>query len=406
MKNKAISIILIIGFLLAAGGVGAYVLWPEKEPEVVEEPESSSSEEESVSSEESSPESIESEPESSESSSEESSSESSSEEESSKKEEKKKLGKKEAYSQLTGLIISKDVYKQRPVAVSINNHVDACPQSSLNAADIVYEVMVEGSITRYVAVFQDYMELEKIGSIRSARRYFLDFAMDQSAVLAHFGQDPNIVGTFDAIGCPHLNGLEDAYKYWRSTDRVAPHNVYTTGKDLADAMDKYGYGSTMEEPIEDPMFKFYRVYEDASKMKKERKALDKQDDTFSCKKLSIPGFKSSFTYNKDTKMYERTVYGQKQIDAETNERTVCKNIIIQFADVYDRGDDKGHLDIDTVGEGDGYYICQNLVVPVHWVKEGQYETTHYYLENGDQLVMVPGKTWICVLSKYQDYTIE
>ncbi|MCR5006785.1 MAG: DUF3048 domain-containing protein [Clostridiales bacterium] len=404
MKNKAISIVLIIGFLLAAGGVGAYVLWPEKEPEVVEEPESSVSEESS--SEESSSESSESEePESSESSSEESSSESS-KDESSKKEEKKKLAKDEAYSQLTGLVVSKDVYKQRPVAVSINNHVDACPQSNLNAADIVYEVMVEGSITRYVAVFQDYMDLEKIGSIRSARRYFLDFAMDQSAVLAHFGQDPDIVDTFYAIGCPHLNGLEDAYHYWRSTDRVAPHNVYTTGKDLADAMDKYGYGATMEEAIEDPMFKFYRVYEDASKMKKERKALSKSDDTFSCKKLSIPGFNSSFTYNKDTKMYERTVYGEKQIDAETKERTACKNIILQFTDVYDRGDDKGHLDIDTIGEGDGYYICQNLVVPVHWVKEGQYETTHYYLENGDQLVMVPGKTWICVLSNYQEYTIE
>ena len=403
MKNKAISVILIVVFLLAAGGVGAYVLLPDKETPVAEEPESSSSSIEESSSEESSSEESSSEESSSESS-EESSSESSKEE--SSKEEKKELKKNQTYSQLTGLVIKKKVAKQRPVAVSINNHQDACPQSGLNGADIVYEVMVEGSITRYLAVFQDYTKLEKIGSIRSARRYFLDFAMDQSAVLAHFGQDPAIVDTFGAIGCQHLNGLEDAYDYWRSSDRVAPHNVYTTGQALADAMDAFGYGSIMEEPIEDPMFKFYRVYEDEAKMKKDRKKLKKADETYACKYLSIPGFNSSFTYNKETKMYERTVYGMKQVDAETGERTVCKNIIVQFANVYARGDDKGHLDIDTVGEGDGIYICENLAVPVHWVKEGQYDTTHYYLSNGDQLTMVPGKTWICVLSPDQVYGIE
>ena len=116
-----------------------------------------------------------------------------------KEEEEEPLPEGYVYSQYTGLPIPEEVALQTPVAVMLNNHIDAYPQSSISFADIVYEVPVEGSITRYLAVFQDYADLEKIGSIRSTRRYYLDFALDQSAVLVHFGDDESIQPIYNAI---------------------------------------------------------------------------------------------------------------------------------------------------------------------------------------------------------------
>ena len=82
------------------------------------------------------------------------------------------------------------------------------------------------------------------------------------------------------------------------------------------------------------------------------------------------------------------------------------NVLIQIANIYARGDAAGHMDMDTIGEGDGYYICNGTAIPVRWVKESQNDTTKWYLTNGERLTMVPGKTWISIVSLYQPYTIE
>ena len=292
-----------------------------------------------------------------------------------------------------------------------NNHLYANPQSGMSGADIVYEIVVEGSITRYMAVFQDYLDLQKMGSIRSTRRYFLDFAMDASAVLVHFGRDGSITDVFDQIGCKHLEGMWNDYNYWRSSDRVAPHNVFTTGQDIADGLEAAGYGAKLKKPIKEPMFQFYQS---TKLMEEERKVETESESAFPVTHITIPYLPSSnsmnivpeYFYNEETKMYERSIYGGEQRDQENGERIACKNVLIQIANIYPRGDEKGHMDMDTIGEGDGYYICEGVAIPVKWKKESQKKKTMWYLESGERLTMVPGKTWISIVSLTQDYTLE
>ena len=200
------------------------------------------------------------------------------------------------------------------------------------------------------------------------------------------------------------------YNYWRSTDRVAPHNVYTNGQSLIEALDKRGFGSKMDGPVEDPMFSFYKSEKEAQKG---LDALKDVEGTIPCSHVTItyrPNagmyIEPEYFYNEETKLYERSIYGGDQIDKETDERVTCKNIFIMITDLHPRGDSKGHMDITTIGEGKGYYICEGKAVPVIWKKESQEDTTKWYLENGDRLVMAPGKTWISILATSTPYTLE
>ena len=221
-----------------------------------------------------------------------------------------------------------------------------------------------------MAVFQDYTELEKIGSIRSTRRYYLDFALDQSAVLVHFGDDTSIHPVYDAIGCRHMEGMYGQYNYWRSTDRVAPHNVYTDGQSLVQALDDRGFGSKMEGPVEDPMFVFFKTEKQKTEGLEAYKA---QEGAFACTHIQIPYMPSSgrfsivpeYNYNAETGLYERWIYGGDQYDKEyEDEKVTCKNVFIMLTDLHARGDSSGHMDITTIGEGDGYYVCEGTAIPV------------------------------------------
>lgn len=308
------------------------------------------------------------------------------------------------YSQYTGLPVPEEVSKQQPVAIMINNHKEANPQSGLSKADIVYEIVVEGNITRYMAVFQDYSELEKIGPVRSARRYYLDFAMDQNAVLIHYGLDKSISYVFDQIGCRHIDGISgvEGIMCWRSSDRVAPHNVYTSGERLLNALEAVGFGTTLDKKNEDPMFKFYKNEDKAADLKK-------MDGAISAEHISIPysySINTEYTYDEKNGLYGRSIYGGEHIDAETGEQITAKNVLIQIANIYGRGDSAGHMDMQTISEGDGYYICNGTAIPVRWEKNSQDDTTKWYRTNGKRLKMVPGQTWISVVSLYQDFTIE
>lgn len=334
--------------------------------------------------------------------------ESESEPESEPEPEKEVLPEGYVYSQYTGLPVPEEVALRQPVAIMINNHIQASPQSGLSYADIVYEIVVEGSITRYMAVFQDYTDLDKIGPVRSTRRYFLDFAMDQEALLIHYGHDPAIEYTFDQLGCRHIEGISsvDSVMCWRSNDRSAPHNVYTNGERLCNAMDQLGFSKTLEKAVEDPMFAFYENKEDVPELAQQEGAIQAQHITIPYRTSSDFNVVAEFEYDAESGLYGRRQFGDIQIDAETGEQLTCKNVLIQIANVYGRGDDAGHMDMATIGEGEGYYICNGTAIPVTWRKESQEDTTKWYLSNGERLIMAPGKSWISIVSLYQEYTIE
>ncbi len=305
------------------------------------------------------------------------------------------------YSQYTGLPVPEEIAGRKAVAISINNHRKASPQSGLVYADIIYEAPVEGNMTRFVAVFQDYEQVEKIGPVRSARRYFIDFALDQSAVLIHFGEDTSISKVYDQVGCPHINGISSLEEVmtWRSKDRKAPHNVYTSGERLLNAMEKAKITADLESEIE-PVFSF----------RKEEETPSGGDPV---QHVAIPYLvykdynqTAEFFYEAETKSYGRVQFDEPQTDLETGEQLKFKNVLIQIADVHERGDEAGHKDMVSIGEGQGYYLTNGICQPVTWKKADQQSPTHWYDEDGEELLLNPGKTWINVVSLSQKITLE
>ena len=139
------------------------------------------------------------------------------------------------------------------MSVMINNIIDAMPQAGISRADVVYEAPVEGEITRLLAIFEDYADLEKIGPVRSCRDYFIDFAMEFDAIYTHYGQ---AVYAYDLLNSDMLNnisglqyqdGVGEIYGYagedifYRTDDRPAPHNAYTSYSGLMTAVERNGY---------------------------------------------------------------------------------------------------------------------------------------------------------------------
>ena len=155
----------------------------------------------------------------------------------------------EMYSYLTGEPVSETIGKQRPYAIMINNIDVSLPQSGVSQAEMIYEAQVESGITRLMAVFQDVDNIEKIGSIRSARHYYIDFANDNDAIYVHYGQSKYALSRIEDDNIMTIHGLSgyESKVFYRSSDRKAPHNVYTTGKMLAEGLEVTGFKMRTEQ---------------------------------------------------------------------------------------------------------------------------------------------------------------
>ena len=142
-------------------------------------------------------------------------------------------------SYLTGKQVDEAIGRQRPIAVMFNNIEAGCPQSGISRADVVYEAPVEGRITRLMGIMEDWHDLEKIGSIRSSRDYYVSYALEFDAIYTHFGQATPYVGDF--LNSDEVDNISGAVAgidrpatkaIYRTDDRKAPHNVYASAEGI------------------------------------------------------------------------------------------------------------------------------------------------------------------------------
>ena len=132
----------------------------------------------------------------------------------------------------------------RPIAIMIDNHKDAWPQAGLQDAYMVYEIIVEGGETRLMALFKG-ADLEKIGPVRSARHYFIDYALENDAIYVHFGQSPQAQSDIKKYSVDDINGIsEDGTTFWRVKDKTAPHNAVTSIANLLKSAKSKKYRTT------------------------------------------------------------------------------------------------------------------------------------------------------------------
>lgn len=293
----------------------------------------------------------------------------------------------QARSPLTGEWVSEDSASKVPVAVMYSNVADAMPQSSISYADIVFESLVEGGITRLCAVFEDQQGLEKIGPVRSCRTYYLFFAKEFEADYVHFGYSEYAKEYLDRSEMHALDGMVYC-DFYRTTDRVAPHNAYTSWTGIMNSVTEKGYPTTYTENFEQPW-----TFND-----KDETEVTVQDGS-SCKRF-IPGYTYNnpyFLYNEETKQYDRYQFDGPQIDAENEKQLSCKNILVKYVTGPYWPNGTPNYTID--GTGTGLYITDGEAVTVYWKKSSEYGPTKYYYKDGTEITLNQGKTWICQIEE-------
>lgn len=298
-------------------------------------------------------------------------------------------------SKLTGQWIDAEAAENVPYAVMYSNIYDAMPQSSIGQADIVFESLVEGGITRLCCLFENQTELEKIGPVRSCRTYYLLFAKEFEAVYVHFGYSDYAANYLAQSRFHSLDGMVYC-SFYRTTDRVAPHNAYTSWSGIAQSVSEKEYPQVYPDGYQPP-FQFNA--DDTKQI-----TLQEGEDCM----VLYPGYpynKPWFEYDETTQEYLRFQFGGPQIDAETGAQLSFKNILIKYVTpaYYENGTPNYKID----GAGQGVYITNGKAVPVTWTKSSETEgPTKYYYSDGTEVILNQGKTYICQVESTQGVTIN
>ena len=283
----------------------------------------------------------------------------------------------------------------RPFAVMIDNHSDAWPQAGLNQAYMVYEIIVEGGETRLMALFKG-VDLDKIGPVRSARHYFIDYAMENDAIYVHFGQSPQAQSDIKKYSINDINGIsEDGTTFWRVKDKYAPHNAVTSTEKLLASAKSKNYRTTSTE---------------TSVLKYVTDEVNLEDGQVA-ETITIPHSDlQTVTYEYDTEnqVYVRYARGEEQVDWDTEEPVTTKNIIITFCDNYTLTDseNKGRQGLKNIGTFDGYYITNGKAIKIQCIKEARDEKTIYQDMNGNEIEVNDGNTFVHICPTDADVEIE
>lgn len=292
-------------------------------------------------------------------------------------------------SSMTGEWVSEKVEAKRPYAVMINNIEYAFRhQKGTSKADIIYEALAEGGITRMMAIYQDPSKVKRIGSIRSARHYYVQFAREWNAIYCHFGHTKYATAKIEELGIDNLSGLSGigSLVYERDSSISAPHNVYTSGKKLLAGTKKLNYSQKQKKKN---TAKHFRFYEEDKELQSKKKATN----------ITLPfsGYSTcQLKYNAKAKKYFKYEYNQKHMDTFHKKQLSFKNVIIQLVDESNI-DHNGYQTMSlSNNSGQGYYITDGKAEKITWEREESRNTMVYMDKTGNILTINPGKTYIAV----------
>ena len=287
--------------------------------------------------------------------------------------------------------------KSRPYAVMINNIGVARPlQSGLQDAYIMYEMIVEGGLTRYMALFLD-QSTERIGSIRSARHYYLDYALENDAIYVHHGKSPQASEDFGKLGIDRIE-VDNTKTGWRdkTLNVSSEHTLFTNIEKL-----NSGLGSKRTERKNNLLLKYSADSLDLTKYEGQTTA-----NNISIKYSS--SVTSSYEYDPETKVYLRSVNGKAHTDYVTGKQYAFKNIITYQVENYtlNDGENKGRQDIKNVGSGTGYYITNGYAIEINWKKTCRECQTEYTYSDGKEIDVNDGNTFIQIQPKGENLVIS
>jgi hypothetical protein len=278
----------------------------------------------------------------------------------------------------------------RPVQVQIDNESTGRPQYGIQAADVVYEAMIEGADTRLSAIYNDTLP-EKVGPVRSSRVYFQMIQNEWNSIYVHDGGPynasfPKSYIYSDENGGDMLNRVDgakvsDENIFWHVTPSIAYANVQAVE-------DKYAY----DQPERDPLFTF-----DANVDLSAYPDVEKVDIPFLSKDITHVEYR----YDSANDKFVRYFYGDPFKDAETDEAVTVQNVIVQYAEQNDlpgegTATQATRIEIDMVGSGDAEFFVGGKHMTGTWEKDSRKDGTVYKLDDGSELVLKPGNTWIAI----------
>ncbi|MEK3856504.1 DUF3048 domain-containing protein [Cytobacillus sp. FSL H8-0458] len=270
----------------------------------------------------------------------------------------------------------------RAVAVMINNHPKARPQSGLNQADVVYEMLAEGDVTRFLAIFQSERP-EMIGPVRSSRDYYIELAKGYDSLYIAHGYSPEAKELLDQEYVDNLNGMHyDGTLFKRESFRQAPHNSYISFDNVLKGAKEKNYA--MED--EPKSLEFLS--------KEEVKAIQgEKAESAMISYLDNELFNVVYEYDAGLEKYKRYSNGELTADYKSGEPVLLDNIFIAEAD-HQVVDSAGRRDINLTSGGKGYLLQKGKVAEVQWENiDGRILP----VLNGQQAGLVPGKTWINII---------
>lgn len=308
---------------------------------------------------------------------------------------------------LTGMPLE-EASNRRPLSVMINNAPAARPQSGLSQADIVYEVLAEGGITRLIAIFQSQTGIEKIGPIRSIRPYLINIGESYGGVLVHAGGSPEAYSIIKKQGKQDLDEIGNAGAYfWREKDRKAPHNLYSSDEKLREGADKHKFSGDvtipkytfMKEEVAEPDSDSGSISAEAAEPDSDSgsvsadvpagEAAAKVDITFLLKNYVV-----GYTYDEQSKLYQRSINGQPHIDLNNNSVLTAANVIVLGAN-HKVLDDVGRLAVDIDPGGEAMLFQQGKVIKGQWVRSAG--DVIRFMKDGKEVPLVPGTTYFNIV---------
>ncbi|HHW08288.1 MAG TPA: DUF3048 domain-containing protein [Clostridia bacterium] len=272
---------------------------------------------------------------------------------------------------LTGEPIEKATHL---IAVMINNAPAARPQTGLGSADLVYEVEMEGMVTRFLAFF--YGELpENVGSVRSARPYVMMLAKEWDAYFAHVGGSDDAFAKVKEWGIRDLDDVRGHKGFWVDKTGKRPHNTYLNLKEALEGKAENGKFHDWEfvDPPEGPP--------------------EYKEISFSYDQYNRP----SYVFDEEQGVYLRYINGKPHLDKATGQQIAARNVIIQYARHRDLGTKLLHIDVELTGEGKAEYFLGGKHFTGTWRKKDLHSPTEYLDDQGNPIKLVRGKTWVQIL---------
>lgn len=303
---------------------------------------------------------------------------------------------------LTGLASDKDLTNKRPVAVMINNLKQALPQIAVSEAEVVYETLEEGGITRLLCIYNDYSDIPEIGSIRSTRDYYIDVTDAHDAILVHAGASTY---AYTALAQRNTSNLDGLYlsQFYRSPERMKTmsreHTLMISGSGIDDAISYKGYRTTSEKPsplVFDQNFTLGSTTANHISI------------PFSIGYNANPYITSYFDYGSTSKLYHKGHFNTPHIDGDDGQQLAFKNVITLTCPMnIIKGDPLGCIQVHFTGTGKGTYFVEGTSREIVWSKPSRGSAYTLYESDGETpLVLAPGKSYIAIVPTGTNITVN